>query len=146
MKIIFLDIDGVLNNREVFNRKKSQGFRVWDEKCVDRLNRITDETGAKIVVSSTWRRSEDLYSAIKNEMGITGEIIGKTIDYIHHSSTEKQRGDEIQEWLSQYVEVIKFVIIDDDSDMAHLMDRLIQTETFIGLTDEHVEEAIKRLS
>lgn len=143
MKVIFLDIDGVLNNQEVFKRKKE--IRVWDEKCIDRLNRITEETGAKIVISSTWRRSNDFYSAIKNEMGITGEIIGKTPDYLPRGEPEIYRGDEIQAWLDENPNVKKFIILDDDSDMAHLMFHLLQTETKIGLTDEHAEEAIRRL-
>ncbi len=143
MKVIFLDIDGVLNNQEVSIRKKDEGCRVWDEKCVNRLNRITDETGAKIVISSTWRRSKDFYSIIVNEMGITGEIIGKTIDYLLTPNTK--RGDEIEEWLSRHPEITIFVILDDNDDMAHLIDHLIQTDFEIGLTDEHADEAIRRL-
>ncbi len=144
MKVIFLDIDGVLNNREVSIRKKDEGCRVWDEKCIDRLNRITDETGAKIVISSTWRRSKDFYSIIKNEMGITGEIIGKTIDYLLTPNPE--RGDEIEEWLSRHPEVTVFVILDDESDMAHLEFHHFQTETEFGLTDGQAEAAIRRLN
>lgn len=46
MKILFLDVDGVLliNPRE--------GFR---KVAMQQLKRIIDETGARIVVSSTWR-------------------------------------------------------------------------------------------
>lgn len=143
-KVIFLDIDGVLNNKEVFC--KITQSRVWDNWCVDRLNKITKETNAKIVISSTWRRSDSLYSIIKNEMGIEGEIIGRTINYLPIGVERTYRGDEIQLWLDEHPFVTNFIILDDNSDMVHLIDHLIQTDTFIGLTDEHVKEAIRRLN
>ncbi len=57
MKIIFLDIDGVLNH--MYWLKKMKGVegdkKFFDPDCVRRLNTITDKTGAKIVLSSSWR-------------------------------------------------------------------------------------------
>ena len=66
MKVIFLDIDGVLNThesattlRESFVERGADlmGFNRFDKNCVARVNRITDETGAKIVISSSWRHT-----------------------------------------------------------------------------------------
>jgi predicted mannosyl-3-phosphoglycerate phosphatase (HAD superfamily) len=51
MKIIFLDIDGVLNNYNTLG----EGLN-WESNAVKILKRIIKETGAKVVLSSTWRR------------------------------------------------------------------------------------------
>ena len=47
MKVVFLDFDGVINTHE----------GAWDSAAIARLNRITDATGAVIVVSSSWREA-----------------------------------------------------------------------------------------
>jgi hypothetical protein len=55
-KIIFLDFDGVLNNPGCYEIA-SGSHTPPDQSCVDALNRIISETGASIVVSSSWRRN-----------------------------------------------------------------------------------------
>ena len=54
MKVVFLDIDGVLNDDTTPSRTKSRLIFVDREKLL-RLKRIVAATGAKIVLSSTWR-------------------------------------------------------------------------------------------
>ena len=57
MKIIFLDIDGVLNS-DIYYRKVDRSVKDWtrfDPKAVELINKLIDEFSAKIVVSSTWR-------------------------------------------------------------------------------------------
>ena len=49
MKVLFLDVDGVLNSQRLGT---PDGMRPW---CVTQLARIVKESGCKIVVSSTWR-------------------------------------------------------------------------------------------
>lgn len=60
------------------------------------------------------------------------------------------RGHEIQDWLRHRAErrddVEAFVIIDDDSDMDHLLPKLVKTTCATGLLDEHVEAAARLLS
>ena len=58
----------------------------------------------------------------------------------------KVRGDEIHEWLELHPEVTRFVILDDDSDMKHLLPYLLRTHPCEGLTDDITETAIKRLN
>jgi hypothetical protein len=53
MKVIFLDIDGVLNCKKTPNPRKFP--YVVDRKLLRRLKRLLDRTGAKAVLSSTWR-------------------------------------------------------------------------------------------
>ena len=55
MKLIFLDIDGVLNY-EGYERFTRSGTRFVDPVLIKRLKKIIDRTGAKVVLSSTWRR------------------------------------------------------------------------------------------
>ena len=69
MKIIFLDIDGVLNCENAYRNGECQYQEwIWEDGrkdhyqrfCVrskELLNKLIDETGAKIVISSTWRHS-----------------------------------------------------------------------------------------
>ena len=54
MKIIFLDFDGVLINRE--SLKQASGLQSKAHpSCVAALNSIIEVTEASIVVTSTWR-------------------------------------------------------------------------------------------
>jgi hypothetical protein len=163
LKVIFLDIDGVLNNREsVHKRHEEKLGNVWlpDITLVERLKQIIDATGAQIVVSSTWRLHGDsfmfrhLFAALGFNLPF---VIGKSTPRLH-----KRRGIEIQQWLDEHnaeydadpefskehyhERADSFIILDDDSDMEHLMDRLVQTKTDLGLQDEHVEQAIKLLN
>lgn len=154
MKIIFLDFDGVLNSADHFDRilgviKKNPDYdpiRQIDPEAVKRLSRIVEETGAKVVISSTWRYGHTLTELreILGKFGFTGQIVGATP---RHDS--RARGLEIDAWLSERVSREKlvecFIILDDDADMDPHMDRLVQTSWQSGLLDLHVEKAIEML-
>lgn len=150
MKVVFLDIDGVCNNKKFLNQCRLHGVPVddWiDPEAVKRLNRITDETGAVIVVSSTWRlpfmhRFSDL-KALLFKHGITAKVK----DMTPNQNRVNGRGGEIQKWLDtwMFTEVTSFVILDDDNDMNDLGKFLVRTSMEDGLQDRHVEEAIRIL-
>lgn len=173
MKVIFLDIDGVLNTSRSTTTKKAVivnmgdhtvGFNRFEPGCVERLNEITDATGAKFVISSTWRIGcklngtlELLYKHLKNE-GVTGEVIDVTpldkecgyINELFPSGSHGVRGLEIQKWLNDNhgkYSIEKFIMLDDSSDMYHLMSYLVYIKNgwMGGIQPEHVEESIKRL-
>ena len=80
-KYIFLDIDGVLNSQDFVNELgKLWNGSQFDKKAIDRLNQITENTGAKIVISSTWRilySFEELTNLLKKE-GVKAEVIDVT--------------------------------------------------------------------
>lgn len=145
MKIIFLDIDGVLNSVAWLKTlpEPPRIDEMIDREAVRRLNRLLDETGgAKIVVSSTWRLGKSVQNLqeILEKFGCTGTVIGKA-PYLG-----KRRGYEIQHWLSEQAEQPeRFVILDDDSDMEHPSPFLVQTTWQNGLLDEHVTAAAKFL-
>jgi hypothetical protein len=142
-KILFLDIDGVLNSAAVLERQR-RGDAI-DRDMVERVNRIIDATGCKVVISSTWRLLHPLgeLKALLRLHGMRDVVIDKTPDL---DRTHNNRGDEIQAWLKQNPSVEKFVILDDDSDMSDVIGHLVQTSFKTGLQDQHVDRAIANLS
>jgi hypothetical protein len=154
VKLVFLDIDGVVNPGTLVwdghqtteeYRSGTHDYRALadlDETAVKRVNRLCRETGAVVVISSTWRilhRLSDIRGWLLKK-GLTVPIIGTT------PKTGGPRGRQIQEWLDTTRDmgrdtVESFVILDDDSDMEHLSHRLVQTTFEHGLQDEHVERA-----
>ena len=149
--VIFLDVDGVLN--KVGTRERSpHGTYGIEQGMVKLLSEIVTATDCKICVSSTWRKYDDLMECLRSELGanLEARIIGATpvLDIQMESGiwTGKVRGEEIQYWLDEHPEVARFVILDDDSDMAHLMPRLVRTNGHEGLTPEIAREAIARMN
>lgn len=153
-RLIFLDIDGVLNSQQWMMRqpKTCNFLREVDRDAVALLTELVQRTGANIVVSSSWRIIHSL-SNIRGVLHTAGfphpvPIIAKTprLPSRDHEGRRLYRGDEIQAWLDAYKEPIEsFVILDDDSDMAHLAPRLVQTSNLWGLEREHVERAVALL-
>lgn len=140
MKILFLDFDGVL--------VIDPPYRVANEACVRRLNRITSQTGARIVVSSSWRHEKDPGHVIRvlNTWGVTAPCVGQTprMDNLLKSGlwVGVDRGDEIREWLYRNPNVKSVVILDDErigESMAHFH---VKSEFKTGLTDEIADKAI----
>ena len=80
MKVVFLDIDGVLVTAR--NLKQRNGrYKVADTKCIYALNHLTTITEAGIVISSSWRFcGENEMRAIFNLWGVYAPIIGMTPD------------------------------------------------------------------
>ncbi len=149
-KIIFLDFDGVLNSMDwlrTFPRGEGPQYEQVDDRAVALLNKIVEQTGAMVVVSSTWRIGRKLprteLQEILNKHGFKGIVMDVT-----PRSAHGVRGREIQEWLSAQsrYQIESFVIIDDSSDMAHLMPKLVRTTNDTGLTQEHVDLAVAMLS
>lgn len=156
IKVIFLDIDGVLNGDDsppLF----SEGWPLshLETHLIEKINKIadtldlTDESKTKIVISSSWRvrfSYTELVEMLK-EKGLRVEVIDVTPRIIPRKmSVYIRRGQEIKEWLHTTREIIeKFVIIDDDSDMEDLKPRLIRTDYRIGITDRDVDRAIQML-
>lgn len=153
MKVIFLDIDGVLNSASFMKARqkdfdtvdKSEEDRwldMLDQEAVNLLNKAVKATSANIVVSSTWRilHSAEKLSFFLKEKGFIGSIIDITPSF-----SGKPRGDEIQAWLDKN-QIDDFVIIDDDNDMGELSHRLVQTSWQTGIQQQHVDKIISMLS
>ena len=146
MKVLFLDIDGVLNTLQyIYDHDTDNPADQIDNRLVERLNRVVERTGCFIVISSSWRI---LYTQVELE-GIlrTCGLTEKAIIYDRTPSIPIPhcRGDEIELWLSGH-EIDQFVILDDAADMGALKEHLVQTLPTEGLLDSHVEEIVSRLS
>jgi hypothetical protein len=144
--IIFLDIDGVFVTGDyIVNQYELTGKangRVFNPQSVELFNQIIEQTGAKVVISSTWRfgRSINELQELLNSKGFKNvEVIGKT-GVTNHGV----RGREIQDYLNTLEQLPdKFIILDDDADMEHLMPHLFKTDFNTGLTDSVTNDIIK---
>ena len=58
IKVIFLDVDGVLNTCRT-TRRTATGYKFIGVKQVRNLWRLVTKTGAKVVLSSDWRYDRD---------------------------------------------------------------------------------------
>jgi hypothetical protein len=150
MKILFLDFDGVLNSWRYFKDAHTAGRTLQtpqdqiDPKAVRWLNEIFLKTGCHVVVSSTWRRLHrmpDLRGWLK-QAGFTGAVIDRT-----PSINDVDRGVEIDAWLKAHVRlpVESFAILDDGSDMAPHMDKLVLVDARKGLKPKHADAAVALL-
>ena len=164
MKVIFLDIDGVLatrssisawharmtklvqtgNNDEIeaeIAQRKSPGGNAGelDSACVGLFLRLLDITKANVVISSSWRydkRNDKIWQDLFGD-----KYIGKT-----RRDLDSGRGDEIQELLDKHPEVDKFVILDDEScDMGNRIKFMVETEMIGGFTDWQFSQCLQRL-
>lgn len=164
-----MDIDGELTYSNYRNNKTAN----IDIEKVKLLKEICDKTGAKVVISSSWRGSEDYTPKIyyvlreilsKNDIEVLGdtpylktEIVGdvsKTIKLEENLNIKCKYGTgraaEIQKWINEH-EVESFVILDDEdwqwSDYGY-ENNWIQPTWFGdgGLKREHVDMAINILN
>lgn len=152
IKIIFLDIDGVLNHQQMFFDKSDQvetKSGILSKKSVLLLNKITDKTGSKIVVTSTWRADgPNVYEALISG-GITGDIIGMTGSGCRCCV----RGNEILDWIKSndnlvgnYSDYKSYVILDDDSDMLYWQrNNFFCVDYTVGITEKTVYQVCRFL-
>lgn len=144
MKIIFLDFDGVLSHY-------NSGYNIDPEK-VELLLKIVEETGAKIVISSSWRyNTVELTKKKLGDLSFFEHTIDVTprltyvVDGGYHSVP---RGEEIKCWLKKHKNIDNYVILDDEvNDMLfYQKDHIVETDMYTGLSEKHVKQAIKILN
>jgi hypothetical protein len=161
MRLVFLDIDGVLNGHE----KLDSGYCGINHVIASRFNRILDAVpDAKIVVSSAWR-----YLTFQGHMTVKGfeflllvhgvkcheRVFGVTEpdgdikdepDHFDASAWVKAglrwRVDQIRAFLAG-VECSQFVVIDD---LPLVIENFVQTDGKVGLTNDDAANAIAILS
>lgn len=146
IKLIFLDVDGVLNYSGC--KDKIDGMRGIERSRVALLNKIIEHTGAVCVLSSTWRIVHPLsdMTRLLEERGFKGQLVDKTPI---GSAQGRERGYEIDDWLrntTRAAPIKSFIILDDHNDMVMWKHRLIQTDDDVGLTPHDVDLAIAALN
>jgi hypothetical protein len=149
--VLFLDIDGVLNSRDCWERLRGSRHKIDREK-VALLNEIVAETGCRIVVSSTWRigvgQGKGGCRDILRSYGLKARFRRdwRTPEIRDDDHAVPMRGTEIADWLSRNGSP-PYAIVDDDSDMLpEQMPRFVQTTFQSGLTREHAYRLIALLA
>ena len=147
MKVIFLDIDGVLNNANTKDRTPDKFIGIEDI-FVKRLVDIVRSTKAKVVLSSSWRTMKE---DEPDYIYMIDKLKSKGIELYGYTTKEGwNRAEQIKNWLSDKPEVDNFIILDDEFELefaeSGYTDNLVKTEYAIGLTEEKKQEAIKKLS
>lgn len=128
MKVIFLDIDGVLNCNQTPNPRKFPF--IVDPVLLDRLKRLLELTDAKVVLSSNWRYDPaGMFSA--RHYGIP--FVDTTPDL-----PNEPRCNPIRDWLRHHSDVERFIVIDDEDDELDTLP-LFQPSRSTGLTDDMVQ-------
>lgn len=144
MKVLFLDIDGVVNHSDT-----SFKYNHWplERYCAFLVGKIQLDTDCKVVLSSSWRVHPEGVSEVEKRIVPVHDVTPKSWydeEKDHHSS----RGEEIQKWLDSHPEVTRYAILDDDSDM--LPEQLPSYfQTYFhggGLTDEIAKNVINHLN
>ena len=130
MNILFLDIDGVLNNVMSIKPGKAWSHESWDPKCVALVKKMCKEHDLEIVVSSSWRCSWIRCIWFMGAAGLPCPI--DRTPSLHG----KSRGDEITAWLKENSQVKSYVILDDENDFTDLQkEHHIQTSFNTGLIE-----------
>jgi len=137
--VIFLDIDGVITSRRVHVAYGDDG--PWsrpDPVAVAFLNRLVADACATVVISSSWRKEESREFILNMlvQAGFTGELHDDwaTPDIGH-------RGDEVADWLSRHLEVVRWVALDDDASGFRRRQQVVTTSLEEGFLLEHYRRA-----
>ena len=155
-KVIFLDIDGVLNPKWWERKKPADRFGcAFAPKTVSCLAKIVKETDAEIVISSSWKDMGLVeLQNMWRERNMPGKIVDITPDYMSDEILLNpdlselnylyNRGCEIEVWLAQHRDdVSNYVIIDDMDDiLPEQQSHFVQTDPEVGITEEDVYKAM----
>ena len=164
-KILFLDIDGVLNTERQHDRCVNEGIApvdgfgyAFDPIAVANLKRIVKQTGAYIVISSSWKFWG--LDAMQ-QMWANRNLPGKVIDVTPNNMSDEMllsvdleymdipagKGSEIKEWLStKDHDVIDYAILDDLPDMLPEQEsHFVQTDPRVGITKDDADRIIEIL-
>lgn len=164
MKIIFLDFDGVVTAKNgTPGSYMTHGPEEYGPTpvCVNRLMKLVKDSGAKIVISSNWRKFDvdgpgsiwknPCYGGIKNPL--PGFIPRLGDAYLESLPVIKLCKAAVADyWLLRKTDVKSFVALDDVcwlegyGSFKTFKGRYINTDPETGLTDEDCEKALEILS
>lgn len=142
-KIVFLDCDGVIS---------PFSGPLFSKTHLGRLKRILDESGAKIVLSSSWRVSSFGRTEVTSQLVANGmpTFIDVTPDLPGQS-----RAQEIMAWVRQHqadLNIVNFVALDDihlalgAEDKEFFAKHAVVTDSMLGMNDDDVYKALQLLS
>ncbi len=160
-KILFLDVDGVLNDHAFDIDAQSCTI---DQSCVAALNRVLKVTSCDIVISSAWR-----YMILGGAMSAKGfeyllrthgvHCVDKVVGYTRPDAKiykpgdvidQAERGKEILDWLNVFDwfnmrqvpgHPVAFVVV-DDKQLGFERMPFVQTDGLVGLTEADADKII----
>ncbi|MBE6760906.1 MAG: hypothetical protein E7551_01300 [Ruminococcaceae bacterium] len=149
MKIIFLDIDGVLNSLK-YDMSRSPDDSNIDITRLPLLKKLVDSTKAKIVLTSSWRKFWEKDEAVISQTGkeINEIFASAGLEIFDKTPIKSTRKDEILAWLSSNNKVKSFCIIDDMAlGWEELTAFTVITNPRIGhgLEQRHIQKAVEIL-
>ena len=157
MRIIFLDVDGVLNNDDT--KERYNGWIGVDKKLLNNLkilyDKLNEKEETKVVITSYWRYekirkhhySDGSYDYLLNLLKDANiNVIGETPQDIISGSN---RGREIFAWIilnMHKYKISNYIILDDEEfdfdKYDDIKSRFIQTNNINGLDNTIIEKAI----
>ena len=169
-KVIFLDVDGVLNSSRTLHEDIS-----LEDDLISNLKELVDKTGAKIILSSSWRLSTEAVATLMDKLDKFGLVIsGMTCDGVDLDWLEKyefdvtkkyldtkfdydenrqikithDRGAEIFKWLHDHDDCAYVILDDEIEDIKPYFSEsvIVKTSYKTGLTKEDVKKAIQILN
>lgn len=169
MRVLFLDIDGVLNDNgyissaqpgdgslSIVDASYSNAHEI-DPERVALVNAIVERTGCEVVLSSAWRllfglervaawlRERGARFTLLDQTPGAGSVVAQNRVWPRFSRWLPRRSDEIQAWLDEHPSVEAWAVIDDDRD-ADLGDgSFTHVRGATGIETAHVEAIVARL-
>ena len=169
MKVVFLDLDGVLNTEDYFASLKDKGLPTEDSfgnlfspEAIENLRKIIEAMDAQIVVSSSWRFAGlGTLKQMWKERSLPGNLYDITSlnvadDYIRahmedqsfdfYEAMTSAREMEISAWLQEHPEVTNYVILDDLESFRQPEAHLVQINPKTGIATDDAERVITILN
>ncbi len=149
VNVIFLDIDGVLNPYPNQRQNMEAGtddtsVLKLDSECMKVLRRIIEKTGAKLVLSSSWR-CEEWYGGFASKENVERQLQEYGMGLLDSTPVLPvyDRGKEILCYLQEHPEVEKFLILDDDRSVGwyeELKEHFLRTDPEVGLAGINIRK------
>lgn len=141
-KVIFLDFDGpMLPIRAYWLPTQTKPVvSIFDPVAVSLVNKLIEDSGAKLVISSTWRfQGYDKVAETLQKNNI--DPVHLHTDWQTPSKMSSQRIHEIKWWLEEHPEVTHYVAIDDIDLDVEFVPNAVKADAYEGLSLENYLEA-----
>lgn len=130
IKILFLDIDGVLNSYR--NAHSLESSRFYEKQKLELVKEIVKETDCKVVLTSMRLNFHDCKKDL-TEGGL--EIYDSLmVPFVFKDIA-------IQTWLKKHSDIEKYVILDDNF-LEMFSDCFVKTSSYYGLTKRKMNDVI----
>lgn len=139
MKVVFFDIDGVLNH---------YGGDYLESSHINLFNELWVKTNALFVMTSNWRIDFHGSCSLIEKYGGIFPIIGCTPNHLYdESELEKTRGAEIKHWIKDNIQNktdFQYIIIDDVECAIsdEQIERFVLTDYKVGFTEKDLEKSV----